>query len=158
MPSIDGDPSLSFGNVIGANLSNIGMVRGMACTPYPAATGFAMLLRETMSLVISALAVTVMGLDGSIGSMDAIVLIMGATVFNSFVLCSAYIETKRKRDIVLKVSHEMEDGRPNNDRTGAADLWIGPCARRWHCIGNGTWCGPVHHRPGWDFHTFVDTG
>jgi len=54
MSSIEGDPSLSFGNVIGANMSNIGMVIGMACLLYPVATRFALLRRETTFLIISA--------------------------------------------------------------------------------------------------------
>jgi cation:H+ antiporter len=107
--SIDGDPSISFGNVIGANVANIGVVLAAACIICPIASGMTLLRREAVFLIESILVVAAMGYNGMIGLDIALVLIAAAVAFNYFVLRSAKVERAAKRI-------EQVEGRPTMER------------------------------------------
>lgn len=95
--SLEGDPSISFGNVIGANVANIGVVLAAACIICPIASGMTLLRREAVFLIVSILAVAALGYNGVIDLGNALVLIAAAVAFNYFVLRSAKVERAAKR-------------------------------------------------------------
>ena len=95
--SLEGDPSISFGNVMGANIANIGVVLASACIICPIATGMTLLRREAVFLIVSILAVAALGYNGVIDLGEALVLIAAALAFNYFVLRSAKMERAAKR-------------------------------------------------------------
>lgn len=90
--SLEGDASISFGNVIGANIANIGVVLATACIIYPIASGMTLLKRESIFLIVSILAVAALGYNGVIDLGNALVLIGAAVAFNYFVIKSAMRE------------------------------------------------------------------
>lgn len=95
--SLEGDPSISFGNVIGANITNIGVVLAAACMVCPIASGMTLLRREAVFLIVSILAVATLGFNGIIDLGEALVLIAAAVAFNYFVLRSTRSERAAKR-------------------------------------------------------------
>jgi len=109
--SLEGDPSISFGNVIGANIANIGVVLAMACMICPIASGMTLLRREAVFLIISILAVAILGYNGVIDLSNALVLIAAAVAFNFFVLRSAKGEKAAKRIEQVEERPTMEKWR-----------------------------------------------
>ncbi len=109
--SLEGDPSISFGNVIGANVANIGVVLAAACIVCPIASGMTLLRREAVFLIISTLAVAALGFNGVIDLGEAMVLIAAAVAFNYFVLRSARVERAAKRIEVVEERPIMEKWR-----------------------------------------------
>lgn len=106
--SYDGDPSLSFGNVMGANITNIGVVLAAACIICPVASGMTLLRREAVFLIISILAVAALAYNGIIDLSNALVLIAAAVAFNYFVLRSAKVERAAKRIEQVEAKPTME--------------------------------------------------
>jgi cation:H+ antiporter len=105
---LEGDASISFGNVIGANLANIGVVLAAACIICPIASGMTLLRREAVFLIISILAVAALGYNGIIDLSNALVLIAAAVAFNYFVLRSAKVERATKRIEQVESKPTME--------------------------------------------------
>lgn len=106
--SLEGDPSLSFGNVMGANITNIGVVLAAACIICPIASGMTLLRREAVFLIVSILAVAALGYNGVIDLANALVLIAAALAFNYFVLRSAKVERAAKRIEQVEPKPTME--------------------------------------------------
>jgi cation:H+ antiporter len=106
--SLEGDPSISFGNVVGANITNIGVVLAAACIICPIASGMTLLRREAVFLIVSILAVAALSYNDVIDLSNALVLIAAAMAFNYFVLRSAKGEraTKRKEQVETKPTME----------------------------------------------------
>lgn len=108
LSSLEGDPSISFGNVIGANIANIGVVLAAACMVCPIASGMTLLRREAIFLIVSVLAVAALGYNGIIDLGEALVLIAAAVAFNYFVLRSARVEKAAKRIEQVEEKPTME--------------------------------------------------
>jgi len=106
--SLEGDPSISFGNVIGANITNIGVVLAAACMVCPIASGMTLLRREAVFLIVSILAVAALGFNGIIDLGEALVLIAAAVAFNYFVLRSTKVERAAKRIEQVEERPKME--------------------------------------------------
>lgn len=106
--SLEGDASISFGNIVGANVANIGVVLAAACIICPIASGMTLLRRESVFLIISILAVAALGFNGVIDLSDAFVLITAAAAFNYFVLRSAKVERAAKRIEQVEEKPTME--------------------------------------------------
>ncbi|MHC1709152.1 MAG: calcium/sodium antiporter [Methanomassiliicoccales archaeon] len=106
--SLEGDPSISFGNVIGANITNIGVVLAAACMVCPIASGMTLLRREAVFLIVSILAVAALGFNGIIDLGEALVLIAAAAAFNYFVLRSTKGERAAKRIEQVEEKPRME--------------------------------------------------
>jgi cation:H+ antiporter len=106
--SLEGDPSISFGNIIGANMANIGVVLAAACILCPIAAGMTLLRREAVFLIISILAIAILGFGGIIDLAEAILLITAAIAFNYFVLRSARTERAAKRIEMVEEIPSME--------------------------------------------------
>jgi len=83
--SLYGDPSISFGDVLGSNLANIGVVLAIPCLLYPIAVRMTLLKREAVFLMVSILAIAALGLNGVIDRSNAIVLFTAWIAFNYFI-------------------------------------------------------------------------
>lgn len=106
--SLEGDASISFGNIVGANITNIGVVLAAACIICPIASGMTLLRREAVFLIVSILAVAALGYNGVIDLSNALVLIAAALAFNYFVLRSAKQERAAKRIEQVEEKPTME--------------------------------------------------
>lgn len=79
--ALDGAPELAFGNVVGSNLSNLGLVLGIAALLHPLRIEGLFLLREMPFLLASSIVILPMVYDGWIGRVDALLLSAGLAVF-----------------------------------------------------------------------------
>jgi len=88
MSSLNGDPSISFGDVTGSNLANIGVVLAIPCMLFPIAVRMTLLKREAVFLMISIATVAILGYNQTIDRSNALVLIAAWVAFNLFILRS----------------------------------------------------------------------
>ena len=68
------NPDIIIGNVIGSNIANIGLCIGLAAILNPIVAKYASMRFEIITMVFSALLITVMGIAGFIGFIDGIIL------------------------------------------------------------------------------------
>lgn len=79
--TLEGANEISLGNVIGANISNGALVLGVACLLGPVALRLRSLRRESVFLLLSGPLVAVLALDGRLGLVDGMVLLITLVVF-----------------------------------------------------------------------------
>jgi len=79
--TLEGANEISLGNVIGANISNGALVLGVACLLGPVALRLRSLRRESVFLLLSGPLVAVLRLDGRLGLVDGMVLLITLVVF-----------------------------------------------------------------------------
>ncbi|NLX47455.1 MAG: calcium/sodium antiporter [Euryarchaeota archaeon] len=90
--SLKGDPSISFGDVIGSNVANIGVVLAIPCLLYPLSTRMTLFKREAVFLVVSIATIAVLGYNQIIDQGNALVLITIWIAFNYFIFRTAKFE------------------------------------------------------------------
>jgi cation:H+ antiporter len=88
MGALRGETALAFGNVIGSNISNLGLVLGLSALLAPITLHGEVVRREVPLLLLATTMITVMALDGylegnapTIGRSDAIVLMLVFCIF-----------------------------------------------------------------------------
>ena len=86
--AVRGETALAFGNVIGSNISNLGLVLGITALVAPIAIQGDLVRREVPLLLLGTTMLTVMALDGvlegyspAIGRSDSIVLLLVFCIF-----------------------------------------------------------------------------
>ncbi len=87
--SFQGAPEVAFGNVVGSNICNVGLILGLAALVFPVAARGRFLWREMPILVAVSLVMIGMVADGSIGRVEGVVLL---------VLLGAYLWLLLRRD------------------------------------------------------------
>jgi cation:H+ antiporter len=92
--SLRGETALAFGNVVGSNISNLGLVLGIAAVVAPITIHGDLVRRELPLLLLATTMMTVMALDGpleglpaAVGRTDSLVLML---MFFIFVYISAH--------------------------------------------------------------------
>jgi len=104
--SLNGDPSISFGDVIGSNLANIGIVLAIPCLIFPLSARMTLFKREAVFLVVSMLAIMVLGYNGIIDRSNSLVLMAAWVAFNFFIF-----RTARSERAVIS-SHPRTEAKP----------------------------------------------
>jgi cation:H+ antiporter len=74
--SFQGVPEVAFGNVVGSNICNIGLILGLAALVYPVAARGRFLWREMPILVAVSLLMVWFVSDGSIGRLEGVALLV----------------------------------------------------------------------------------
>lgn len=97
LSSMMGEPTISFGGVIGSNMVNIGVVLAITCLFNPLTVRLALLRREVLFLVVSILTIAVLGIDGNIDVGNSLVLIAAWLAFLYFIARSAWTEREARR-------------------------------------------------------------
>ncbi|MDB4951340.1 MAG: K+-dependent Na+/Ca+ exchanger related-protein [Gemmatimonadetes bacterium] len=88
-----GNGALALGNVVGSNVLNIALILGAAAVVRPLAVRMALVFRESPMLAAAALALPVLGLDGTISRVDAAILLTVFAGYLAFVVRSARLES-----------------------------------------------------------------
>ncbi len=108
--SLRGETALAFGNVVGSNISNLGLVLGLAAIVAPITIQGELVRRELPLLLLATTMMTVMALDGPLegspavlGRSDSIVLLL---MFCIFVYISAHdlLATKPTEALFVNIS------------------------------------------------------
>ena len=114
-------PDIIIGNVIGSNIANIGLCIGLAALLNPMVAKYASMRFEIITMVFSAILITIMGIRGFIGPIEGIILMI---LLITFILAVYFM----KRDD--KASQESYTSEIDNDidrSTKKLVLWIGMC-------------------------------
>jgi cation:H+ antiporter len=92
-----GHDALAVGTVIGSCIANLGLIIGVSALVKPLSTGFRLLGFALPVLIGSAVALLLMGQDGTLGQVDGSLLLLAAAVFGWSVKRSAVQESESVR-------------------------------------------------------------
>ena len=116
--AITGNGDLSFGNIMGSNLANIGLIVGCAAVIRPLAIHAVVVKREIPMMLFATIAVLVMTLDpslrgseaASLDRIDGILLLVLFGVFLSYTARDVF-KARSTREMVGEVREEVSDSR-----------------------------------------------
>jgi cation:H+ antiporter len=83
--ALGGNSSIAIGNVVGSNISNIGLILGIAALVRPLTAGAEVIKREIPIMIAATVLLWLLILDGEIGRLDGLILTLsfvGYTFFN----------------------------------------------------------------------------
>ncbi len=92
--ALEGQPEIALGDVLGSNIVNIGLVLGLALVFASIRVGRGTVVRDYSAAVAAPVLVGVLALDGSLGPVDGVVLLV---VFAAWLIQSA-VAARRVRD------------------------------------------------------------
>lgn len=96
--SLDGSPSLSFGNVIGANITNILLVSGVSAVLFAKVQVRGNILKKDLSIaVLAGIIPFLLVLDRELSRVDGLILLSIYGVYASSLFRSRYLEIARER-------------------------------------------------------------
>ncbi len=88
--ALRGQSGISFGNIMGSNIANIGLILGISALVKPLAVQRSLVLRELPIMLIATLAASLMALDhwfggvSEVGGLDGILLLVGFAAFMAY--------------------------------------------------------------------------
>ena len=79
--ALRGAPELALGNVVGSNIANVGLILGASALMWPLATSWSFVKREVAAMIVATLVASAMLLDGALGRLEGLVLLVGLAGF-----------------------------------------------------------------------------
>jgi cation:H+ antiporter len=79
--ALDGRSAIALGNVIGSNIANVGLILGLTALLAPPTVDGTLQRRELPVFLASALVVPLLLVDGTVGRVEALALLVGAIAF-----------------------------------------------------------------------------
>src|SRR5690606_22832024 len=130
-----GQPYLALGNAMGSTIANLGLSLGLAALVAPLLLRARLLLPQLLAVVLAAVVMVGLGLDGRIGRVDGLVLVAGFVAVLAFVLRRGAAEAPDVREALAghAVTSTMTAQNVVRLAIGLALLWFGA---RW-VVGNG---------------------
>jgi len=108
--ALKGETALAFGNVVGSNISNLGLVLGMTTLIAPISIQGGLVRRELPLLLLGTTVLTVMALDGvlegyppAIGRSDSIVLLLMFCIF-MYITAMDFLRTKESDRLLYDIA------------------------------------------------------
>lgn len=98
-----GNSGIMLGNVVGSNIGNIALVLGVAALVKPMTVRYELVRREMPLMIAVSLLLVAMLLDGGLGRLDGLLLVLGAIVYT----VTSYIRARRADN--RPVADEFED-------------------------------------------------
>ena len=77
-------PDLAIGNVVGSNISNVLLVLGVSALVSPLVVSRQLVRFSLPIMLLAALALPLMGLDGNISRVDGLILVLGAILYTTY--------------------------------------------------------------------------
>ena len=115
------NPDIIIGNVIGSNIANIGLCIGLAALINPMVAKFTSMRFEIITMVFSAILITLLGIIGYIGQISGVILIALLFLFILIVYFSKRGDAEGQESYVSEIDTDI-------DRSGKMlALWIGMC-------------------------------
>ena len=109
---VRGHDARAVGTVIGGAIANLGLIVGVSALVKPLATGFRLLGFALPMLVGTALALLLMGQDGTLGQVDGSLLLLAAAGFGWLVKRSAAQESESvRKELAYAANTQTETGR-----------------------------------------------
>lgn len=117
MAAIQQKSEISFGNIIGSNIANIGLILGASALVKPLTIESAVIKREIPMMMLASLAAVVMGLDGFLRQApgfydrtDGLILLLFFSVFLYYTITGVF-QPRQTDKLVLEVQ-DSEVGGP----------------------------------------------
>jgi cation:H+ antiporter len=105
--ALKGVSDIALGNVVGSNIANVGLILGVTAFMHPVMIHWSLLKREIPIMVGVSIIALLMALDGNIGQVDGILLVVGFVLFNIFAYTMAQREKNAiQADVAEFVEHE----------------------------------------------------
>lgn len=79
--ALAGNSSIALGNVIGSNIANIGLILGITALIRPIQVQPSMLREQIPMMILFSIALWVLAMDGRIGAIDGVLLLIALTAF-----------------------------------------------------------------------------
>lgn len=109
---IRGHDALAVGTVIGSAIANLGLIIGVSALVKPLATSFRLLAYALPILIIAAIALLLMGQDGTLGQVDGSLLLLAAAAFGWLVKRSSAQESESvRKELAYAANTQTEIGR-----------------------------------------------
>ena len=122
--ALRGEPGLAFGNAIGSNIVNIGLVLGLVATIKPIALTSATLRREMPALLAVTLLTVSLLLDSFISRMDGIVMLIGLVIVMIWLAQLGMRSAANDSLATDPIATECEAGIPDKLGMKAAAFWF----------------------------------
>lgn len=117
--ALRGEPTLAFGNAIGSNIVNIGLVLGITSMVRPIPLESATLRREMPALLAVSLLTVSLFLDSFLSRIDGIVMLTGLVIV---MIWLARLGVRSAPDDPIKMDYEAEI--PDNVSMKSAVIWL----------------------------------
>ena len=124
LAALRGDPEISFGNVIGSNLANLGLILGLVALLAPLSIASVVLLREIPMMLLATAAAVALALDHLLRGQaeaydrtDGIILLLFFTVF--LYTATMMVLRRREGDELVRQSAEVMSRPLSVPRSGA---------------------------------------
>ncbi len=130
---VRGHDALAVGTVIGSCIANLGLIIGVSALVKPLSTGFRLLGFALPVLIGSAVALLLMGQDGTLGQVDGSLLLLAAAAFGWSVKRSAVQESESVRKELAYAANTQTEILRNAVRIGTGFAVLGYGA--WLAVG-----------------------
>jgi cation:H+ antiporter len=114
--SLDGNPAIALGNIVGSNICNIALILGIASLIRPLAVEAQVVKREIPILIAISLLMFILLLNNEISRPEGILFVSGIVVYTSL---SIYLS---KKETSQKVKSEFEEGIPKAKTTVSVSI------------------------------------
>ncbi|MDH5298312.1 MAG: calcium/sodium antiporter [Desulfobulbaceae bacterium] len=119
-----GNGEISFGNIVGSNIANIGLILGVAALAKPLEIHSTVITRELPMMLLATAATVLMGCDlllrhepSVYDFADGLMLLLLFCIFIHYTV-SEVLRQRSGFDPLLRDAQEMEGGAPDNDKIG----------------------------------------
>ncbi len=119
MATMQGNPGLAVGNAVGSNIANIGLILGVSALAAPLIVKSTVLRSEYPLLLLVSFAVFLLLIDGHLGYLDGILMLVGL-----FATLLVVINIGRRRAENDPLELEFDSEIPTDLSTLAAVLWL----------------------------------
>ncbi len=96
---------IALGNIVGSNIANIGLVLGASAVVNPMEVNDKTLYQHGPFMLTAAVALVVLGLDGSIATFDGVVLLVLLAGFTGYL----YYKSQQEDDVALPEEVELDE-------------------------------------------------
>ncbi|MFC3478484.1 calcium/sodium antiporter [Halobacterium litoreum] len=103
------DDSIALGNIVGSNITNIGLVLGTAAFLRPMEVDKDILRQHGPFMLAAAVALVALALDGRLAAFDGAVLLSMLAAFTGYL----YYQSQQEGDVKLPEDVEMDDANTN---------------------------------------------
>jgi cation:H+ antiporter len=106
MSAFKGQADLALGNVVGSNIFNVLFILGISAAIVPLVVAQQLVRFDVPLMIAASLVVLLMGLDGSIGRIDGVILFAGVIAYTVFLIR----QSRKESSAEVKAEYDEEFG------------------------------------------------
>ena len=114
--ALKGESGIALGNIVGSNISNVGLILGVSAVARPMKVRSELIKREVPVMIAITVALCLLLLDGLLSRIDGLLLVVGSIGYTIF----AYIAARRDRSAL--VAEEFKEALVERRRAAWLDL------------------------------------